>query len=604
MINRKKKLVTTALAETWPRGKDENVLFLGDWCLLYSNKKQWSKMDYELVSYHWDDRNKLYADYQYLNNYYERLIIGLKLQLNQQHGVDFSSRYWRILIGPWIAYFIQMFFDRWCSVQNAIKLSVTLETKIVKYSFEEMVPLGFGDFPKYFVSDEWNHFLYSTILAEYSAVDCEEVVPNSSFPLNHQVARISFKEKLKRKIKTANYYSTKAISKIFGEADIVLINSFLPITTQAKIYLENSSVVGLGYDIEWSPKKYNSSFRNWEVELETESEFEKLTNKILPKHIPLCFIENYNTIKKTAETKIYPKNPKLIFTLNPSYGDVSREYIAQKTEIGAKLLAGQHGGHYGIAKWSFLEDHEIAISDKYLTYGWTQKNNPKTVPFGMRIRLKKKKLAKKRFEIKENILLVTTIVPRYSYWLQSFPVAGQWLDYIKQHYIFVDSLSRDLKPKVLARIYHKADYGWDQIARWNDYSKELKIDGGKIEIEKLIRKTKIHVSSYNATTYLETFQLNIPTVIFWDPGYWELRSEAKPYFEKLSEVRIFHSTPESAAKHINEVWGDIESWWYSEKLQSVLKNFCQQYCNSVHEYSNKLANVIKELKMEESKNSV
>ena len=52
----KRLLVSTALEETWR--DDEPVLFLGEWCRRYSRKERWSKMDAEVLPYHWDDRKK------------------------------------------------------------------------------------------------------------------------------------------------------------------------------------------------------------------------------------------------------------------------------------------------------------------------------------------------------------------------------------------------------------------------------------------------------------------------------------------------------------------------------------------------------------------
>ena len=53
----KRLLVTTALEETW--GDGEPALFLGEWCRLHSRENHWSKMDAEVLPYHWDDREKL-----------------------------------------------------------------------------------------------------------------------------------------------------------------------------------------------------------------------------------------------------------------------------------------------------------------------------------------------------------------------------------------------------------------------------------------------------------------------------------------------------------------------------------------------------------------
>ena len=44
----------------------------------------------------------------------------IAVRLNQIHGVNHSVRYWRILIGPWLGFFIQALFDRWTMLKHAI----------------------------------------------------------------------------------------------------------------------------------------------------------------------------------------------------------------------------------------------------------------------------------------------------------------------------------------------------------------------------------------------------------------------------------------------------------------------------------------------------
>ena len=108
----KRVLVTTALEDTWPKDGSP-ILFLGEWCKLYERKHVWEKLDYEVAPYHWDDRQKLFNDYNNLLVFYEDALRALADKLNQIHGVNHSLRYWRILIGPWLGYFIQALFDRW-----------------------------------------------------------------------------------------------------------------------------------------------------------------------------------------------------------------------------------------------------------------------------------------------------------------------------------------------------------------------------------------------------------------------------------------------------------------------------------------------------------
>ena len=69
-------------------------------------------MDSEVLLYHWDNRSKLFTDYQYLKAIYEDLLLNIVDQLNQIHRVNHGIRYWRILIGPWLSLFTQILYDR------------------------------------------------------------------------------------------------------------------------------------------------------------------------------------------------------------------------------------------------------------------------------------------------------------------------------------------------------------------------------------------------------------------------------------------------------------------------------------------------------------
>ena len=63
----------------------------------------------------------------------------------------------------------------------------------------------------------------------------------------------------------------------------------------------------------------------------------------------------------------------------------------------------------------------------------------------------------------------------------------------------------------------------------------------------------------------------------WNPEHWELNEQAKPYFKLLEKVGIFHTTPQSAAKKMIEIWDDVDGWWHSNKIQKARKVFIDQY---------------------------
>ena len=154
------------------------------------------------------------------------------------------------------------------------------------------------------------------------------------------------------------------------------------------------------------------------------------------------------------------------------------------------------------------------------------------------------------------------------------------------------NLDNSITNETTVRLY-RHDYDWDQISRWKEVFPNLNYDKGVSKIEKLYNETRLYVATYNATTYLETFRFNIPTVLFWDPNYWENRDSVKPLFEELKRVKVFHDSPESAAKHINEIWDNVEGWWESSEVTEVINKFNK----SVNRYNkNLVSDLIKILK--------
>ena len=114
---KKRFLITTAEYNTW--NTEMPILFLGEWCRLYKQRNIWKDFDAVVVPYHWDDREKYYEDYSYLQEVYEETLRTSCDALNIYHGTNYSVRYWRIIIGPWLFKFINTLYDRWIMVHEA-----------------------------------------------------------------------------------------------------------------------------------------------------------------------------------------------------------------------------------------------------------------------------------------------------------------------------------------------------------------------------------------------------------------------------------------------------------------------------------------------------
>ena len=566
----KRFLITTALEETWR--DDEPILFLGEWCKRYTRKDYWSSMDADLLPYHWDDRAKLYADYQYLQDFYERLLQDLTTQLNQIHGVEHSLRYWRILIGPWLGYFVQILFDRWTSIQQAVSQYDLSGTVVLAGQEQSLVPNDMTDFTRLFLGDEWNHHIYASILKGFTSVSCIKRSRQDIVGLQKAEPAPTWKRQIKRTLATCY---VKVASTLTQDQDAFFLATYLPSFDEMMLHRRLGQVPQLWRSVPPVQVAVDGSRRQWIVAGESRSEFEACVRTLIPQQVPTIYLEGYCQLVKQTTVLPWPKQPKLIWTSN-SYNadDVFKAWAAGKVECGSRLVIGQHGGGLGTHLWAYYEEHQIAISDCFLSWGWTELSQPKIKAIG---ELKAKRPLGVRHADQAGVLLVTSALPRQSYHMYSVIVSRQWLDYFNDQCTFVENLVEPIRSALTVRLYAH-DYGWDQAARWRDRLPNVCLDEGQSNIEGLIRQSRLYIATYNATTFLESFTMDVPTVIFWNPNHWELRDSAMPYFEDLKSVGIFHDTPESAARHVNVIWSDVDAWWTSPAVREVLNRFKQRYC--------------------------
>ena len=159
-------LVTTAIEYTWDVNKE--IIFLGDWCIRDSVNDIIKNNNHSIISYHWNDRKKYNNDYKSLDDLYERYLQDISLCLNKIHNTNNSLVYWRIIIGPWLKFFIDAIFDRYEVVKKAISNHDITETIFCDYKIEDFIPYDFMDFYTTFIKDEWNHVIFAELLKQYS----------------------------------------------------------------------------------------------------------------------------------------------------------------------------------------------------------------------------------------------------------------------------------------------------------------------------------------------------------------------------------------------------------------------------------------------------
>ena len=564
----KRFLVTTADEKTWPQ--NGKIIFLGEWCKIYSRKHEWENLDYEVLHYHWDDRKKLNKDFEYILDLKSDLLFKLTEILNRIHKVNYKTTDWDKFIGWWLFYFISVVFDRWENIRIAEENFKNLETICLKFNEIEITATNTNDFnKKASSSDEWNSYMFNKIIDFRGVTKINRL--NKSLKTESLKAP---KDSLKIKI---FYFYQKLVSLLKTKSAPLILNTYLSYIDDFVLNFKFKTLpffsnAKLDYKIKnLSSLRNLANYRNWKINFDN-NDFEIFIGEIISSQLPINFLEGFDTLNHELSKNFWPTKPKFILTSNLFYAnDLFNLYVLKKCREGSKFFTTQHGGHYGIGKFSFFEIHQTTISDKFFTWGWASHKHNNLIPQGIfnNTRFKNYSFTSK------NILLVTNCIPRYSNYLYSSPISSQWLKYFSDQLNFVDYLNVSNKNKLLVRLYNE-DYKWNQKSRWLDRFPNIKFANLK-KLDFYIQNARLVICTNNSTTFLECIYYNVPTIIFWDCKLWEIREEASPYMDLLINNKILHTSPRSAAIHVNNVYDNLHIWWNSKEVQNALSTFKHEF---------------------------
>ena len=566
----KKTIVTSSIPYLWP--KEGNLVFLGEWCKSYSNQNLLQKYEYETMEYHWNNRGKFENDCKDLDLVYEEYLELITHILNKQLKCNYSKRYWRILIGWWLKTFIQVVFDRWYCIREVIfnhpeaefiRIEPSLKLVKSKNTAESIWRASNDNF--------WNEQL-SADLFELCSTGQKIFTIARIEPIEDFSEKLSVKSIKMAIIKFAMILlGTLFKSKIFT---ISLESTYLGKFNRIKLFTYLKSFPNKFISWETKDVEIESNSRSWEFPINEKKEFFRILEIMIPKYFPTCFLEDFKNNEQKAKRVFKYFSPKTIITANDFAENESWKYwAAYCVEKGAKLFIAQHGGTYGVAKYLSVQEHEIAISDTYLTWGWQDDSNAKVKPApAMKLISLKKDMTKDP----NNYLMVTTVMPQRSYHLGSWPIGPQSKESIESNFLFVNNLETEVLSKLVVRLSPQ-DYDWEQMKRWQDYDEKIKTSIKTGELDNLLDTTKLFIGTYNSTTFLEAFRRNIPTILFWNPEHWPLNESSEKYFEILKSVNILFYCPVKAANHFNKIWQDPGKWWDSYKVKNAVHIFSQRY---------------------------
>ena len=337
-----------------------------------------------------------------------------------------------------------------------------------------------------------------------------------------------------------------------------------------------------------------------------KNEFEFFFKNIIWDMIPSSILEGYKTIikknkkiNKTVRPKVILMKDDELLTENRSY----LEWLAYNKDKGAQFLSLQTGGG-SIVTPAFATVDSIFKKNFDIRLHYGKENFDKNfIGVGFERGFKDTKICKPNF--KGNIILTLFTPMGYSggYLNSSQYLSEEWNDYMADQCTFLDNLSEEIRNNILIRLkkrhqdgdLHKDYFDFEKLLKAK--YKSTKFDDYSTSLMNLSKNSKLIISTYNATTFLETMALNFPTMMYFPFNRFKVSEFGLSCFKPLYELGILHDSSKLAARKLKEINQNIENWWHDKKLQNARLDFCKKLAylpeNAENFFIKKFVNVAK-----------
>ena len=522
------------------------------------------------------NEDKRYIKYK-VDKLRNRILPVLASSLNTVHGVEFSSEYWEILLGPWLHTSVNNTFLRLDSFQLARKLGPISSMCLIDSLRSNQVAQDTTEFFELILNLEWIN-ARDWRISQY--LDLE--VSAKSISLNLKSMQAGFVPHSSRSIASVMKGHLQKISVLSNKLNSgFFLATYMPSSTEYKTQLLLGQLPTANRSLSWKEstmiKKVDGDIRRIFTANIRTAEFygdDKFILTEVSEQMPAVFLEHYNGVRRKC-LKALPKNPIFVFTSNSFHQDeLFKFWIAEKKTTGTKYLIGQHGNNYG-ANDLTTPTHEERTCSQFLTWGWRNPDS-RYVPS---IVFKTAGLKRNTRESGGLLLLSTNVPNGHSAWDESV----EYYDQLKQQHEFVDKLDEHVKSEITIRIPQLNSRIGDHMPNaWTKEPIDFSLDLGVEPYLRVRSNYRLAVFSYDSTGLLEGLVSNVPTMAFWLDGLSHLNDFARAKYQILVDAGIIFLNSTDCSSKINEVWEDVGGWWKGKTIQEAREMFCANFC----EYSN------------------
>jgi len=617
MSKNKVYLILSPLDNFFPKNFEGKIIYLGNKNYPKLKSKN-EKAKINRITTTWGNKETLIKDNTYLSELEENFFLEIYKTYNKVFGTNHNEKYWSLILRPTIFIIITFLFERWKTIVKIKDGETINKADFFKKEYVNLVTHDLSELSKKICDcDLFNQLLYQEII-NFNKIKIEQINYHEYTEKKENRKKI-FIFKLFRKIKIKNFiylfhyifnYISNEINimKLKKKKFIYFNNDFLSEKLQKKLLnffsqstfnfkIKNKKINNVKVD----EKLRNNFIKNFNFD--AKSNFENFLKASVFRLIPMSLLEFYPSIKKFNQK--YKQNYKVkdLVMLNDeifSNNYFNNEWLAHNYGNGAKLFFLQNGGGPSTAEFNSVSEILKKIPSTHLHFGKYDDIDKNYFGVGQY------RFPKKNIKFNKNGKVLYTLFTPYGYGniaSSIVPISDEWNDYISSQISFLNILPEKIKSNLEIRIKKRHNID-DKYYDYFDINKQLrksfpniKFDDYSQPLESHFDKTRLIITTLNTTTILQTLSQNIPTIMMFDLNKYKLSKDALESFFKLHEAGIINYSPEKTKIKISEIFEDVSSWWFSEKVQKNVKDFCKKYSYYSEEgedyFINKLSSVLK-----------
>lgn len=512
----------------------------------------------------------------FLNNTFHFFIKYLTKILNKSHNKKYSKKFWQFLLNQWLYNSLKQTYIRWLSfdkikkkykIKKFYKIILDNEFFIPQNSFHSR--LMQVKFDKNNLED---HFLISKIIEFRNEKNIDIIDIKKNLTKLNDVPIKSDK----------NFYISKNNQVFYYKFQ-------LPKKLKLKLFLNFKF---LNYKLKenlFYIKKKNSIFFNRSklFKYKKKKNFINFFKYYLKFSLPKIFLENFKELENEVKNINFPKEPKNILTSYPQYDEIFKYYCAKNLKK-SNIMIFQHG-------FDNIFKHDYSLYRyypvKYFSWGCNKRKNLLNFFFTKHY----SKFRKFKFKDENKIQIVLTSFLERENQLP-FGYTSNFDSNQHQYYLSL-KLLKNLNTDLLKKITVKSQ----DFTKFSILNKSLK---QKFPNIKFIGMEKIFgdiIYNYNlniffriGTPLFESVYLNRPFIwIFDEKIEWEPSNKLKYFIKKFKKNNICFVDCLEAVKFINNKYYNINQWWNSNNVQTVLNEFSHVFCKRFKSFNEDMKKIIK-----------